>query len=101
MPALKSHSAAPAAEDEIDDMPWKYRVALLLAACCYLYLQTFILPCVPISQGDNTHFFLLDGARMLRGEVLYRDFQELTFPGMEALTFLLLKSFGMPFRVGA
>ena len=91
----KSHSAAPAAEDEIDDMPWKYRVALLLAACCYLYLQTFILPCVPISQGDNTHFFLLDGARMLRGEVLYRDFQELTFPGMEALTFLLLKSFGM------
>ena len=76
-------------------MPKKQAACLLLASLCFLYLQTFLLPCVPIYQGDNAPFFLLDAARMLRGEVIYRDFAELTFPGMPALNFLLLRVFGM------
>ena len=76
-------------------MPKKQAACLLLASLCFLYLQTFLLPCVPIYQGDNAPFFLLDAARMLRGEVIYRDFSELTFPGMPALNFLLLRVFGM------
>jgi hypothetical protein len=76
-------------------MPKKQAACLLLSSLCFLYLQTFLLPCVPIYQGDNAPFFLLDAARMLRGEVIYRDFSELTFPGMPALNFLLLRIFGM------
>jgi hypothetical protein len=55
-------------------MPKKQAACLLLGSLCFLYLRTFLLPCVPIYQGDNAPFFLLDAARMLRGEVIYHDF---------------------------
>jgi hypothetical protein len=76
-------------------MPKKQAACLLLASLCFLYLRTFLLPYVPIYQGDNAPYFLLDAARMLRGEIIYRNFVELTFPGMPALNFLLLRVFGM------
>jgi hypothetical protein len=76
-------------------MSKKQAAGLLLASFCFLYLQNFLLPCVPVFQGDNAPFFLLDAARMLRGQVIYRDFLELTFPGMPALNLLLLHVFGM------
>jgi hypothetical protein len=76
-------------------MPKKQAACLVLGSLCFLYLQTFLLPCVPIYQGDNAPFFLLDAARMWRGEVIYRDFLELAFPGLPALDFLLFRVFGM------
>jgi hypothetical protein len=76
-------------------MPKKQAAWLLLASFCFLYLQTFHLPCVPIFQGVNAPFFLLDAARMLRGQVIYRDFFELAFPGMPVLNVLLFRVFGM------
>jgi hypothetical protein len=55
----------------------------LLAVALFAYLLCFILPGVPIYQGDNAPVFLLNASRMARGEVIYRDFFELTWPGTE------------------
>src|SRR5438094_1346639 len=55
----------------------------LLAVVVFLYPLTFILPFVPIYQGDNAPVYLLNASRMAHGEVLYRDIFELTWPGTE------------------
>lgn len=67
----------------------------LLGSLAFLYLKTFILPVTPIYQGDTAPIFLLDAARMVEGQVLYRDFFELVFPGAPAVYFVLFKVFGM------
>jgi len=67
----------------------------LLGSLVFLYLQTFILPFIPIYLGDNAPVYLLDGKRMLQGEVIYRDFFELTFPGTPLLYCALFKLFGV------
>ena len=48
----------------------------LLAVVVFLYPLTFILPFVPIYQGDNAPVYLLNASRMAHGEVLYRDIFE-------------------------
>ncbi len=68
---------------------------VLTGTLVFLYLQTFVLPAIPIYQGDTAPIFLLDGVRMLGGETLYRDFFELTFPGTPLVYFLLFKLFGV------
>ena len=68
--------------------------AFLLGMGAFLYLRTFIFPWTPIYQGDTAPIFLLDAARLLQGEVMYRDFFELTFPGAPVLYWGLFKIFG-------
>src|SRR2546426_11139691 len=53
----------------------------LAGSLVFLYLLTFILPHTPVLQGDTAPIFLLDAVRMLQGDVIYRDFFELTLPG--------------------
>jgi hypothetical protein len=66
----------------------------LLGVLGCLYLNSFILPGTPIYQGDDTPIFLLDARRMLAGQVMYRDFFELTLPGISSFYLALFKLFG-------
>ncbi len=61
----------------------------------FLYLKTFILPHTPIYQGDNSPVFLLGARRMLQGELIYRDFLELTPGGTELIYLVLFRLFGI------
>jgi hypothetical protein len=76
---------------------WASRTTLLflLAGVVFLYLETFILPYIPIYAGDNGPVFMLDALRMRDGQVMYRDFFELTLPGMPMLYGCLFKAFGV------
>ena len=67
----------------------------LLGAFGCLYLKSFILPHTPICQGDSSPLFLLEAARLLRGQVIYRDFFEFALPGIQYVYFILFKLFGM------
>jgi len=67
----------------------------LLAVFIFLYLKTFIFPAVPIYQGANAPVFLLEARRMLDGQIIYRDFFELVFPGMPLTYAALFKLFGV------
>lgn len=74
----------------------KYLMPCALAgAAVFLYLQLFIFPDLPtLPSGDQTIFFC-DARRMLEGQVLYRDFFQFLFPGIEFVYFRLFKLFGV------
>ena len=68
---------------------------VLLAVCGFLYLETFIVPGVPrAATGDET-IYLHQGARMVEGEMIYRDYDHFTFPGTDVLYMALFKLFGV------
>jgi hypothetical protein len=74
----------------------KNRLALLILALgVVIYFSTFIWPAVPIYQGYNAPIFLTGAIRMSEGQVLYRDFFELTFPGAELFYLGLIKILGI------
>jgi hypothetical protein len=66
----------------------------LIIAFAFLYLSLFCLPCMPIFRGGDENIFLLNATRILDGQVMYRDFFELTAPGITALNLGLFKIFG-------
>jgi hypothetical protein len=70
-------------------LPW-----FLLGCFAFLYLQTFALPRTPLWLSGDALIFLNHAARMLEGEVIYRDFFQLTTPGTEFVYYLLFKLFG-------
>jgi hypothetical protein len=56
----------------------------LLFAFIYLYLVLFVPPRTPIHTGfDDDKLFLYSARRILRGQMVYRDFFELYFPGTD------------------
>jgi Dolichyl-phosphate-mannose-protein mannosyltransferase len=69
--------------------------AAIFACAVFLYLETFVLPCLPRSATGDQAIYLHDAARMAHGQVIYRDFDHFTFPGTSALYFLLFKVFGI------
>jgi hypothetical protein len=74
----------------------KYLAACaLVGAAVFVYLQLFILPDIPVIPSGDQSTFLLDGRRMLEGQVLYRDFFQFLFPGTEFIYFALFKLFGV------
>ena len=70
-------------------VPW-----FLLCSLVFLYLQNFLLPYTPLYYSNDAIIFLNHAARMLDGEVIYRDFFQITTPGSELLFFILFKLFG-------
>ncbi len=66
----------------------------LIIAFAFLYLNLFCLPCTPIFRGGDENIFLLNATRILDGQVMYRDFFELTAPGITTLNLGLFKIFG-------
>jgi hypothetical protein len=67
----------------------------LIASAIFLFLQTFTLPNVPrIANGDQGIYLTL-AARMLDGQVMYRDFDHFTLPGTSVLYLVLFKLFGV------
>jgi hypothetical protein len=68
---------------------------LLLCALASLYLSFFRLPFTPIWVGYDQMGFLWDATRMWAGERIYRDFFELTPPGIEVVDLLFFRLFGL------
>lgn len=66
----------------------------LLGAAAFLYLHLFFPPWTPIWRGYDEAGYLLNGRRLLEGEVLYRDIFQFVPPGINLLNLLLLKLFG-------
>lgn len=69
--------------------------SILIGGFVYLYLNLFYLPAIPIHflPGDATTF-LFNARQMQRGQVIYRDFFELTLPATEVVYLVLFKIFG-------
>lgn len=65
----------------------------------YVYLHLFVLPNTPIFHEEDHLIFAHDGWRMFLGESLYKDFFQLTFPGMQVVYFFLFHIFGTKFWI--
>lgn len=64
---------------------------VLLFALIYLYLILFVPPRTPLEVSCcDDKLFLYSGTRVLRGQVIYRDFFELYFPGTDLFYALLI-----------
>jgi hypothetical protein len=70
-------------------------LVFLLACATFLYLQTFILPYVPRIAGGDQGIHLSLAARMLDGQVIYRDFDHFPLPGTDVLYFAIFKLVGV------
>jgi hypothetical protein len=74
---------------------WFHHGFLALAAL-FLYLDLFIFPAIPIAGTDHDQsFYLHNAARMLDGQMIYRDFFQFTPPGTELVYLGLFKLFGV------
>jgi hypothetical protein len=67
---------------------------VLFGSFIYLYFHLFIPPFTPIWTGGDAVIWLEDAHRMLGGEVLYRDFVQITLPATDLLYFTAFKVFG-------
>jgi hypothetical protein len=66
--------------------------AVTFAAC---YLRSFLLPHTPLLLWGDQLGFATKGARVLGGELPYRDFFEFVTPGTELVYALLFRSLGV------
>jgi hypothetical protein len=79
-----------------ENRPHLFTALILLGGYIFLYLSLFSLPAIPIRfVGGDAPTYLLNASRMLRGEVIYRDFFQFTPPATEVFYFLLFKIFGV------
>ena len=60
----------------------------------FLYLLLFKLPFYPFYYETDTLIFLENADRMTRGEMMYRDFFQFTFPGCQVFYYVLFLIFG-------
>lgn len=68
---------------------------LLLCACGFLYLETFVLPATPWAPVGDQSIYLQHGARMLQGQLIYRDYDHFTFPGTDFVYLCLFRIFAV------
>src|SRR5437764_8974520 len=70
-------------------------VLVLVASAIFLYLQLFALPAIPrVATGDQS-IYLNSAARIYEGQLIYRDYDQFTFPATDVLYLGLFKLFGV------
>jgi len=70
-------------------------VPVFLLALVYLYLVLFIPVLTPLDPGlGDDRLFLSEAMRILRGQLIYRDFFDLNFPGLPLFYALQIRLLG-------
>src|SRR6202034_150264 len=59
------------------------------------FLRNFLLPAIPLVAHDDQILFFIRAARMVHGQILYRDFFELVTPGIDLLYAAAFRLFGI------
>jgi hypothetical protein len=67
----------------------------LIASAAFLYLQLFAWPCTPRYPSGDQSIYLNHAARMIDGDLIYRDFDHFTTPGTDVLYVVLFRLFGV------
>jgi len=61
----------------------------------FIYLQVFILPCTPTVANGDQSIYLHHAARMIGGEMIYRDYDHFTLPGTDVFYAAMFRLFGV------
>jgi hypothetical protein len=79
---------------------WNRTDALFILICAvFLYFHLFTLSGEPFFYEEDHLYFVQDAWRMYRGEALYKDFFQYTFPGTQVLYYGLMRLFGTQFWI--
>jgi len=70
-------------------------LGIVLASGIFLYLNLFVLPATPRAATGDQSLYLHNAARMYEGQLIYRDYDYFTLPGMDVLYLSLFKVFGI------
>jgi hypothetical protein len=70
-------------------------IAVLIFGVVSLYLQLFIVPATPRAAVGDQAIYLHNAARMLEGQLIYRDYDHLTLPGTDLLYAAFFRLFGV------
>jgi hypothetical protein len=68
---------------------------VVLGSGTFLYLETFLLPFTPRAATGDQSIYLHDAARMMDGEMIYRDYDHFTLPGTDVVYLTMFKMFGI------
>lgn len=75
-------------------------VLIFLGVCfAFIYLQLFIAPFTPILYEEDHLYIMHDAWRMYEGEVIYRDFFQIMYPGTQLLYLAFFYIFGLRFWI--
>src|SRR5271154_736815 len=66
--------------------------AFTFATC---YLRDFVLPHVPVMSWNDQMLFATDGARIVAGQVPYRDYFQFVTPGADLIYAFLFRHLGL------
>jgi hypothetical protein len=76
--------------------PSRATIAFTLLVCgIVIYGQTFVFPAIPRSATGDQAIYLHHGARMLAGQLIYRDYDHFTLPGTDTVYYFLFRIFGV------
>jgi hypothetical protein len=76
-------------------LSWRVFALGFSGTLLFLYLRFFLFPAVPFVAAGDQNLFLIRAARIIHGEVLYRDFFEFVPPGTDLFYALLFWLFGI------
>ena len=91
---MQVEQAQPPKSPRPERKPWIVG-GVLAASAVFLFLQTFILPAVPLIANGDQGIHLSLAARWMDGELIYRDYDHFPFPGTDLLYFVMFKLFGV------
>jgi hypothetical protein len=81
-------------------LPLRVDVLVFLVVCfAFVYLHLFILPATPILYEEDHLYMLHDAWRMYEGELIYRDFFQIMYPGTQLFYLLFFYIFGLRFWI--
>ncbi len=76
-----------------------YVVVFFLICFAFVYSHLFIFPFTPIFFEEDHLYILHDAWRMYEGEVIYRDFFQIMYPGTQLLYLAFFYLFGLRFWI--
>jgi hypothetical protein len=75
--------------------PRRFGLWIFAGALAFNWSCLFVFPATPLWTGGDQSIWLADGERLFRGETLYRDFLQLTFPGTDVVYASMFRLFGL------
>jgi hypothetical protein len=83
------------AQQTLPSLSRKHFVLFLAGAGAFLYFRTFLLPATPFAVADDQSLFFARAARIVQGQVPYRDFFEIVTPGTDLIYAAAFRLFGI------
>jgi hypothetical protein len=92
---ISTMATAPARSISETSSPARHAVVAGFVFALLGFWQLFVFPALPMVPSGDEVLWLVDGQRINHGQVIYRDFSEVTFPGVQYFYALVQRTIGV------